>query len=183
MEHKPTDELEQLGEQLRSKLFGYPVLESLPAGFMEGVRQKIRIRQRQRLHRWAVLASAAVILLGIGLSRHLMVKNAPEAIPPQPQAQINEFDANLARMSVPPDTDGKIKVFSQIIGAQNFTLSFNRTKDELTFVASDKPAKLIDKNNHWEAKLQKVLDKCFLDAKELTCIVVDGRGKNWSILE
>ncbi|MFH1231882.1 MAG: hypothetical protein V1709_10350 [Planctomycetota bacterium] len=133
MDNREETELKWLEQKLTDELFRYPVPDELPPDFVNKVTQKIRIRQRQVFVRriFALSGAAAMLLIGLGITWFLLkgTKQESQIGLTSSQVQADEFEINLSRVEVPSDAAGRIQVLSQLIGTENFTLSFDRKND------------------------------------------------------
>jgi hypothetical protein len=181
------NEMKWLEQRLTDELSQYPMPEELPTGFVNKVRQKIRIRQRQIFvqRMFALSGVAAMLLIGLSITWFLLRETKPvpqiKLIPSQ--VQIDEFEARLAQVTIPSGTAGRIQVLSQLIGTDTFTLSVDRKKDVFAFISDQEPKNLKNNRNSWEVKLQKVFDKCFPQAQIMACILENGNCKEFGVVE
>jgi hypothetical protein len=178
-------ELKRLERELISEFSRHSVPEELPPNFVNKVRQKIIIRQRQIFvhHIFSVAGVAAMLLIGLGITWYLLkeTRQEPQIKPAPPQAQADEFEARLAQVSVPHDISDRIMVLSKLIGSDTFLLSFDRKNDALAFISPQGPGNL--NSDHWENKLQRAIDKFFPKAQIIICLLENNNCREFGVVE
>jgi hypothetical protein len=174
-------EYQLIDTSLKNTLSRIQITETISVGLKDKIYAKIQMKKKLSIRYLVYKSAAAVLLIGIGITLMVTVKSQKDnIIPAQPTVIVdNSFDS----LDIPKDTESKILFFSKLIGSDKFTLSFNKSKDEFLFITDNVPANLNGKTNHWDEKLQKILNKCFPKTQLLVCKVEKGKCNEFSIIE